>query len=33
MDLFFFKCRDLYFAIKEAMEKAAARMKGQLPGI
>ena len=26
------KCRDLYFTIKEAMEKAAARMNGKLPG-
>jgi hypothetical protein len=26
------QCRDLYFSIKEAMEKAASRMKGALPG-
>ncbi|CAF2723972.1 unnamed protein product [Rotaria sp. Silwood2] len=26
------RCRDLYFSIKEAMEKAASRMKGSLPG-
>jgi hypothetical protein len=26
------RCRDLYFSIKEAMEKAASRMKGALPG-
>ncbi|CAF3593459.1 unnamed protein product [Rotaria socialis] len=26
------RCRDLYFSIKEAMEKAASRMKGVLPG-
>ncbi|CAF1273258.1 unnamed protein product, partial [Adineta ricciae] len=25
------RCRDLYFAIKETMEKAASRMKGTLP--
>ncbi|CAF3868387.1 unnamed protein product [Adineta steineri] len=25
------RCRDLYFSIKEAMEKAASRMKGTLP--
>ncbi|CAF0861729.1 unnamed protein product [Adineta ricciae] len=25
------RCRDLYFSIKEAMEKAASRMKGSLP--
>lgn len=28
---FLFKCRDLYFSIKEAMERAASRMRETLP--
>jgi len=26
------KCRELYFCVKEAMEKAAARNNGKIPG-
>lgn len=28
-----FQCRELYFCVKESMEKAAARNNGKLPGI
>lgn len=28
----FFQCRELYFCVKEAMDKAAARNNGKVPG-
>jgi hypothetical protein len=27
------QCRELYFCVKEAMEKAAARNNGKVPGL